>query len=329
MSVKRATAAAERYWALLSLIRFELAISIVLSHVCLYRRIDLQTFGVGGVPAVLGFFLISGFSIAHSLRQSPQGYMRRRLVRILPLSIFSVLFSLLIWRLLPDMPPITIVHMPLPDWFAIVSTLFLMNGILCPTPILFGPTWSLNCEMVYYVTVPTLKRFPKTILFTGGCISLIFFEVHIRTWDITWLDKGRSAFALAWIWMLGFYTYGRKLSYTGVITLALGCIFLTYRLEEASLSALICGIAVPWTAIATFGEIAIPKKLAYMANYLGELSYPIYLLHSPILLVVKAYFDMSKLTVFTITSLLLTFTFAMIIYHLIDRPMRHYLLRHR
>src|SRR4051812_3996977 len=71
----------ESSWALLAGLRFFLAFIVFAGHLSWFADLGAILTGVssfGGRPAVLGFLLISGLSIGHSIVSRPEGYFRRR-----------------------------------------------------------------------------------------------------------------------------------------------------------------------------------------------------------------------------------------------------------
>jgi peptidoglycan/LPS O-acetylase OafA/YrhL len=87
-------------WKVLAGLRFFLAWIVVCYHlknfIPDYGKDFLCTFGkLNGLTAVLGFLLISGYSIAHSLTKNPEGFYNRRFLRIYPLYFCAVIVSLI------------------------------------------------------------------------------------------------------------------------------------------------------------------------------------------------------------------------------------------
>jgi peptidoglycan/LPS O-acetylase OafA/YrhL len=78
-------------WDLLGLMRYLLASIVAISHLKWYLAGAQPIYRVAefsGLVAVLGFLLISGYSIAASYEREPQGYFFRRFLRIVPLYVF-------------------------------------------------------------------------------------------------------------------------------------------------------------------------------------------------------------------------------------------------
>lgn len=145
----------------------------------------LSTF-VYGIPAVIGFFVISGFCIHLPFRNAlriPVGrFYARRYIRIM----VPVLVSLVIYRLLGNQRAL------------FGATSIFWNSVL----------WSLLCEEIYYAVYPALwwcrKKFGwraiLAVAFTAGASTAL---AHFH-WE-SWLDFGpiQTAVILYPVWLLG------------------------------------------------------------------------------------------------------------------------------
>jgi peptidoglycan/LPS O-acetylase OafA/YrhL len=88
----------EDEWAFLGCVRFVLAVIVVAFLVKWLLPLPprLRSIGLlGPEAALLGFFLISGFSIAHSVTTRPTGFYRRRLDRIYPVYLVGIVLALI------------------------------------------------------------------------------------------------------------------------------------------------------------------------------------------------------------------------------------------
>ena len=130
-------------WSLLAGLRFALALVVAMDH--LGGHPWLGRFGA--FEAVLGFLAISGYSVTMSLAQRPDGFLRRRLMRVLPAYLVSLALALLITVLVD--------HQPLPGAAEIVANSLLLNQLVTSTSLL-GPAWSLALECWFYALLPLL-----------------------------------------------------------------------------------------------------------------------------------------------------------------------------
>lgn len=136
------------------------------------------------VEFVIVFFVLSGFSIAHSLsgdNSSPLPFYKRRLVRIYPSYIVALLWAALIFML---------TRLLFPQWydgslsgFSFERTLE-MNNFLEPVVVLknlfympstgfISPFWSLTYEVIFYLLAPFLLRRVNIYMLLSALVFLV------------------------------------------------------------------------------------------------------------------------------------------------------------
>ena len=276
-------------WPLLAGMRFALALSVVTCHVSILGPVVhparlLWTFG--GFTAVIGFFLISGYSIAHSIQSRPQGFIRRRLERILPLFLATAVFGLLPSVLLGgviSLPGAAAVTAPSSWQYG--ATLLLLNGLVCATPFLLHPLWSLSCEAAYYLLAPALRRLTLQPLLA---LILASAFLYVRHSPRSFPDEthGTATYCLLWAWLTGFVFYrlpqnGYRLLRAALILLG-GGLLLCSGAEEGKLTL---GTFLAVALALWFGPLCrIPARAARILTFLGDLSYPLYLTHLTVLI---------------------------------------------
>lgn len=187
-------------YPILDALRFVLALWVTIGHFGmfpLFQGMDTSTrLGrflvhgwdsiVFGIPAVIGFFIISGFCIhLPFLNQEklPVGrYYARRYTRIF-IPVFAAVW---IWRLLGNKQP----------YFGEHSILW--ESVL----------WSLVCEEIYYAVYPLVRwirrRYSWAPVF--GCafaLSVGIASSHLRAIDWTAYGPVETAFLLFPVWLLG------------------------------------------------------------------------------------------------------------------------------
>jgi peptidoglycan/LPS O-acetylase OafA/YrhL len=137
------------------------------------------------VEFVIVFFLLSGFSIAHSLadNKSPRPFYKRRLIRIYPSYVAALVWAGLIF---------VVTRLLFPEWydgsmdqFAFLRTtqmnnylegeVIVKNLLYMPSAGFITPFWSLTYEVIFYLMAPFLLR--RTNLY--AVISLLFFITGI------------------------------------------------------------------------------------------------------------------------------------------------------
>ena len=322
LRVDRGADVRAEHWAVLAGTRFFLACVVVNAH---YRYVagvgqahPAAQVGIalGGGVAVIGFLAVSGFSIAHSIQQ-PHGFYARRIARIWPtLAISVALFAALIWTF----------HRPGrsdPDFVAVAGTLLFLNGLLLPS--WYGPTWSLAVEALYYALAPGLRRLATPLVLALAAASAL---TH---WDIARLGVGSYPEALHglapaglfWAWGLGFIIYRERCNPLYGLVLLLGGAGLIWRFNPEGGGWWPATWTVAACAVAFGGWLRFEgKRLRAGLNYLGDLSYPLFLLHMPI------FFLMGRLGVRgwpVVIPVALGASAACL--HFVDRPLRVHLAR--
>jgi peptidoglycan/LPS O-acetylase OafA/YrhL len=269
-------------WEILALTRFFLAWIVLSSHLI---RIDPPGTwpyvwnAFGGKAAVVGFLFISGFSIGASYEREPQAFYARRFLRIYPLYFAAVFFA---WVL--EMR--TGGHVVLPnDGIDSIGTLrdaanLLFLQTFAVKPIQFdGPVWSLSLEVLYYVLTPVFARLSRPRLL--GLIALSFvasmLPKHSDWGTAYWLISKFNALNYLWCWLLGFMLWRRMDTLTIGICIAASLVDATQQPE--SLAAVTILIAL--CAIVASREVTLTGLTQRVADYLGNLSYPLYVFHFP------------------------------------------------
>ena len=136
-------------------LRFFFAMWVLFDHtyVSVRRTRAMPVFSKSGLMAVMCFFVISGFSIHHSITVAPQGYGQRRFWRIFPINALAVGIGWFAWSVLnlsggygtPQVAPTA--------WDFIGCLLFL--EVVLPVMIEFlYPAWSLSVECRSHICAP-------------------------------------------------------------------------------------------------------------------------------------------------------------------------------
>jgi len=137
------------------------------------------------VEFVIVFFLLSGFSIAHSLAENkaPLPFYRRRLIRIYPSYLVALVWAGLVFLL---------TRYFFPEWydgsmnqFAFIRTnqmndyfewdVILKNLFYMPSQGFITPFWSLTYEVIFYLLAPFLLRRVNAY----AAVSVILFGVYM------------------------------------------------------------------------------------------------------------------------------------------------------
>jgi peptidoglycan/LPS O-acetylase OafA/YrhL len=143
----------------LDLVRAACAIAVVFHHYSKHIAHSFALFPNVGQEAVMVFFVLSGFVIAHVARRSesdPVVFASKRLARVYPVAIAGVVVSYLLYALCGPLDP-ELYQERLSGyswWHEVALTLSFLNQTLWlahAMPPVNGPYWSLTCEVWFYV----------------------------------------------------------------------------------------------------------------------------------------------------------------------------------
>lgn len=267
------------------------------------------------------FFLISGVCIHQSISRSIRAgtfswkqYAVARVTRIYPLFLLGLGLAVLTWFFHEDFGE---GYNPDP-WIQFFSSLFSLQILTSPFPA-YETSWSLSCEMMYYAAWPVallLARGRATPAAGLAILGVVGSLVGIMlTWR--WLHKlEHSTFvegvwiitALFPVWICGAWLGDNWGKVSAFVTRRLWAfsIFLCL-LSECLLVWLKFTEAPPW-AVHLAGLSSIPGLMLFVAgarhtrlssrgwagpvcSWLGQFSYPCYILHMQLLLLVDHLVD--------------------------------------
>ena len=274
-------------WELLAGIRFTLAAIVVFGHIrwlgapcpTFVRICDFCPF-----TAVLCFLVISGYSMAHSVASRPAGFLVRRVTRIYPMYALSVLIGLVPAALLGWTTGRT--------WKDAVMNLGFLQTFHCMPIVGNGVTWSLAVEVAFYALTPLLARMATVGLLGCAAVSAAAFVafpyLHLPYFNL--LTHGLPFLFLGWAWLAGFIFYrcraqplaGGYLIAAMVLLTTLNPMFAERRHE---LTVVIAMLAV----VASGTGAQIPSRVRPVLSFLGDLSFPLYLFHAPVILFMVGY----------------------------------------
>jgi peptidoglycan/LPS O-acetylase OafA/YrhL len=290
-------------WSLLALARFVLASIVALSHLAEYTDLGAMAFitRLGAFEAVLGFLFISGYSVTSSYLSRPNGFLRRRLLRLYPVYAASLLITLAVTVFVrgENVPSLTTILM---------NGLFL-NQLLTDTS-LVGPAWSLSLEFWLYCSLPYLliagtkvNRRAAYISF-AAYVSYTAMRTLLRFPYYSGLGYGVNLIVLAFAWICG--SRLAQLDADRKQALKDARIFLSAHILLAATIQL--GSRIKRHTLDQFFGVDLPnfgfQALTLLALYLllrqvtrsqppvvrssralqvvGDISYPLYLIHIPV-----------------------------------------------
>jgi len=284
-------------WSLLALLRFALAFIVAVNH--LGEQVELDWLAwvprLGAFEAVLGFLLISGYSVGTSYLKSPKVFYTRRCKRLYP--VYLAALAITLWV----SPPVFNASFG----FALVVNLLFLNQVLIATS-LVGPAWSLSLEFWLYALIPLLNRCSDLRLRQMVWLSFALYAIYTvgRTlfhWPYySGLSWGLNVPLLAYVWLCGFrlakFGARRALVLTDIgwlfvaHLLLAALIQLAFRLKHAALlqfwmqdlagyGAEALTLAVVWWVFAYRVQPVSGGQRSRLMLWLGDVSYPLYLTH--------------------------------------------------
>ena len=280
----------DQTWAVLGGLRFVLASIVFWTHFGGYVRLPAPLSHIadaGAFAAVLGFFVVSGYSIAASLQRSPHHFYDRRLSRIYPVYFACMALACVPFLLYgPLISAAGGVEAPKSVW-PVIANFFFLGGIATPVMPTNPVVWSLAIEVVYYLFAPWLARLRSGWLLMVIALSVAAYWGHdwfgVVTFNIL-LFGSYGTLALAWAWLSGFLL--RR--HPGQTPLVAGVLFtgvlLLGRFDQYighfSHAVFVGSVLV----VASARQFSVPRVVVKALDWLGDLSYPLYLCHVPLLL---------------------------------------------
>ena len=266
----------------------------------------------GPKTAVVGFLLVSGYSIAASLELDDKSFYLRRFKRIYPLYFFSLVMAVVLELWLGRYVLPNYIFEPTGSLAAFCNLIFLQTFLV--KPIAFdGVVWSLAVEVSYYVAGPYLRNVSLTHFAVLIFISAIFFLLP-RSYDggqIYVYFLKMNAVKYFWPFAMGFILYHQRSTALTTCFGLTGTVLVWMSDENSSNLAVVTFILSFLIFLAARSNMF--KRVKFL-DYLGDVSYPLYLVQIPVYVI--AY----KAFVITNTALLLTLAIAAssAIYELID-----------
>lgn len=276
----------------------------------------ISTLFHSGYIGVMGFFFLSGFCIQWSIsntleKRGPKkfplaAYFRARFLRIAPLFYLGVALALLVnWLAIRHLNKPNFVDISPAGWQETTASLGFLQGVFGTLP-LYGPSWSITNEVVYYIAWPVLLsatcfHFKRSFVLAGLLAlasTAVFYLLWKKLGDQDWIVMtalwGIPLASLMWI--LGAVCreyYQAIVTHKLFITLqrwwwlvlllwigwATTLIFLEAPLIFRLLLDPFAYLAIPLLVLANWKAPVSP----FWVRWLADLSYPLYLFHIPLL----------------------------------------------
>lgn len=314
-------------WAVLGGLRFVLAALVFIGHAqysapAYHWMQSVSQFG--SFAAVLGFFLVSGYSIAHSYHQRPGGFLRRRVQRLAPAYLTAFLLALVpLWLLTTDRHLYEAPPLEIPTLLQFFANGLCLQGSLAPAISSNMPVWSLGAEVVYYALTPLLFRLRSRLLLALLGASVLLYLAHgLSKFGLGYYrypseSHGVSAVCLLWAWLAGFLLWRHPgADWSRWLMVGTGCVLLGFDdTQHYKFSVAVYLAAALLVIYAT--RIRVPPRLVPWLSYLGDLSFPLYLVHFPLLLILHSWYNVTT----PAPLLLIPLAAAVLVHHAIEVPL--------
>lgn len=249
---------------------------------------------------VIIFFVLSGFSIAHSLRNTtnPLPFYKRRFIRLYPPYIVAILWAMAVFLLIQAIAPQfadKTYNTPSFDRIADSKqlfqwTVFLKNLVYLPQiDGVLRPFWSLTMEVIFYLVAPFLFRvknfyyissavlflismciryfgWPVHHIINDFCFYSIFFAVGVALYNNynMVLEKAKFFLTNKAVWIALFLFFGM---------IGVSLVIKKYETITAFMAALMSVILIIYL-------LGNNKEIKWLIN-IGRFSYTLYITHFP------------------------------------------------
>ena len=281
-----AVAADDTRWEMLAGLRFFLAWIVAASHLTLFLdspNIALQWFAAfGAKSAVLGFLIVSGYSIAASLERTSRGFYQRRFIRVYPLYFFAIAFAVGLQMRLGDIQIGSMHYSPSAPLTCAGNFLLLQNFVV--KPISFDAVvWSLSIEFFFYLLAPYLYQIRSQNIAALIIISgLVYLIPKPNNWGTLFFVLSKfTALRYFWAWLLGFLYFKHARASVMTLLLVTGAVLVAVNRGENYEPLSVFTFVLSGLILLVAPRLRLPMFLRQPLSYLGDLSYPLYLYQIP------------------------------------------------
>jgi peptidoglycan/LPS O-acetylase OafA/YrhL len=281
----------ENNWALLGGLRFCLALVVALTHLGMFApavtassNLLVEAFTrYAAMGAVFGFFLISGYSVAASYERNPSDFYFRRALRIMPLYVLINVFAAVLPFFFNDRISYLYGIFEMPSYGELALNLCMFQGLFCEPLRNNGVVWSLSVEVCLYLFTPWFARLSdsglRRLMFGSVAFYVVLAFVTERGGGLYNL-YGVNVGSLAWLYLLGMLLRRDHGNFTLAIVVGGVVAPLHIKMFFGPSFPILWLICV--AAIAYGHKLKLPPLVQSVLHFLGEASYPLYLVHIPL-----------------------------------------------
>ena len=306
-------------WEILGFLRFFLAWVVATGHLKWFITSPAPFYTCfsefGGKAAVLGFLVVSGFSIAASLDRGSKGFYRRRFLRVYPLYFVAIFITIPLEAFLGtvEAPHRTFKPSSPIDW---VGNFFLLQCFVVKAITFNGVVWSLSVECFFYLLAPylyqTKDRIIWLLIFFSGAVYLMSQIEHLPL--LLHYIRKLAAMRYFWAWLIGFELFRCKKVSVCIALVLFGAALVVLNQGENPEPLAVVAFLGSCLLVKIAPLIKVPNQLRPFMTYLGDLSYPLYLYQLPCFIALFAFFGVTDPLLHLVSLIVLT----IFVYHLID-----------
>lgn len=305
--------------------------------------------------AVIFFFVLSGFSIAHSLTYQPKAttFFYKRVIRLYPPYILGLVVAIIVVYVLKTSPDVffsgkynTLLFQKITASLVLITPIGIIKTLLYSPDIttIIGPYWSLVYEVIFYIGAIIFLRNLK-FYYILSCIFFVagfFIENKIPN-NITSLSVFQFVFEYNFFFMAGVYVYHNidKIitwkfivnKYWSIICIVLYIVMILLESKIEFEEYNICFLLSTVTCIIMITNMLSKKIYIRPFIEIGKFSYTLYVTHFPIVVLIAytlfIYFHVTPpyfySFCFWIPAVFICLILARLFYFLIEERTKKYL----
>lgn len=314
-----------------------------------------------GYLAVDFFFLLSGFVIAHAYDNrwgslTPKEFFKRRLIRLHPMIIFGMTFGAILYYFsasdslypnIPDTPVIYVIGILILSYFLIPSLPSMDIRTFGEMYPLNGPSWTLFFEYIANILyVYVFRKFSTRVLTLVVVVAAIVLAIFAITngnviggWQFSPVEVGRGLTRLIYPFLAGMLLkrffkpmkFDSSFFWCSVLLIAIMMTPVIGNENQAWMNGLFEASAIIFIFpliifMGASGKLKTntSKKVC---NFLGEISYPLYIIHYPIMYIYYGWIMDHEMSIestygYAVGLFFLCIGIAYLSVRLYDRPVR-------
>ncbi|EHG7581974.1 MULTISPECIES: acyltransferase family protein [Citrobacter] len=270
-----------------------------------------------GIYAVSAFYIISGMALYLAHRNDSWSisdyfvFIVRRFLRLAPVYwVGLILFTIFGYKYLNGFAI---------DIWKYAQNIFLIFGLTNPTEYILMGGWSIGNEVVFYIFFPVFIMMVKNRF---GLITVVLASIFLLGYCSAFYLEPSSGIAEQWaayinpINQIYFFVFGiviahLLLKYVGrnkflfsAIAFMFSAVFIFYPAQGNQINIIVGTNKIVFTMITVavcsmfflIGDLLVIKPLHIALKFLGDISYPLYLMHGASFMFFRQYFYYSGIT---------------------------------